>query len=662
MWSQAAIPFGSARSVKLDDFWIDRFEVTNRQFKEFVDQGGYSRRDYWREPFVEAGRSIPWEEAVVRFRDATGRPGPATWKSGTYPDGQADFPVGGVSWYEATAYAAFAGKSLPTMYHWYRAAALGRFADILTVSNFGGEGPAAVGSYDGLGPFGTYDMAGNVKEWCSNETDHRRFLLGGAWNEPRYMFADYDARGPFERAPGYGFRLAKYIRPLPAAVAAPVRIETLGRDVRKQTPVGDDIFAVYRRQYAYDRAPLNAVVEATEEAELWLKHTVAFDAAYGGERMRAFLFLPKNGSPPYQTVIFFPGADAFHLRSSRDMSIARADFIIRSGRALLYPVYKGTYDRPTSDEMGANAERELRIAWSRDLGRAIDYLETRSDIDPARLAFYGVSAGADAGVILTALEPRLKVSVLQGTGIGEGSVPEIDLLNYAPRVRIPTLLLNGRYDFETPFETAQRPLFDLLGAPAEHKRHAVFETGHALPIDDVAGEILPWLDRYLGPVVALIAPVDACEKRDSGVARPRLHDAFGAGWVAGDNQGLATPSQSAIDSFAALLAGNPVVLAPMDDVTDAPFRRLCRRLGAGVCVTEFARAEQLVHAATGVRRRTQLDESDRPTGIQIYGADARLLLKAAEVAAADAAGLRRHQLRLLGAAGDPARCRRWLVT
>ena len=76
-----------------------------------------------------------------------------------------------MSWYEAAAYAAFAGKSLPTIYHWYRAAGLGRFADILTVSNFSGKGPAPVGSYGGLGPFGTYDMAGNVKEWCWTETD-----------------------------------------------------------------------------------------------------------------------------------------------------------------------------------------------------------------------------------------------------------------------------------------------------------------------------------------------------------------------------------------------------------------------------------------------------------------------------------------------------------
>jgi eukaryotic-like serine/threonine-protein kinase len=498
----------------LDDYWIDRLEVTNRQFKEFVDQGGYQRRDLWREPFVEGGRSVPWEEAIRRFRDATGMAGPATWQSATYPDGQADFPVGGVSWYEAAAYAVFAGKNLPTFYHWYRAANLGRFADILTVSNFNEKGPAAVGSYTGLGPFGTYDMAGNVKEWCWNkahtaagsgrthDSNDRRFLLGGSWNEPRYMFADYDARGPFERAPGYGFRLAKYLRPLPGEVTAPVPIDTLLPDAEKRRPVSDLIFAVYRRQYSYDHGPLNAVVEATEEAESWVKQTITFDAAYGGERMRAFLFLPKIGSPPYQTVIFFPAGDALQLPSSRDISIARVEFVIRSGRALLYPVYKGTYERGMPGEMGRREERDLWIAWSRDLGRAIDYLETRPDVDRTRLAFYGISTGAAAGVILCALEPRLKTTVLQGAAMYEAA-PEIDPLNYASRVRIPTLMLNGRYDFESPFETAQRPLFNLLGSPAESKKHIVFEKGHALPVEDAARAILPWLDRYLGAVVHL---------------------------------------------------------------------------------------------------------------------------------------------------------------
>ena len=473
--------------------------MTNRQFKEFVDRGGYADRAYWREPFVESGRPLEWERAIERFRDATGRPGPATWKGGTYPDGQADFPVGGVSWYEAAAYAAFAGKSLPTFYHWYRAADLGRFADILAVSNFDERGPAPVGRYRGLGPFGTYDMAGNVKEWCWNAVpDSRRFLLGGAWNEAMYTFANADARGPFERAPMYGFRLAKYIHAIPDIVAAPIEIDRPRPHLPTKRPVSDDVFAVYRRLREYDATPLGAVIESTEETPIAVKVVIEFATAYDGARMRAHLFLPRTGSPPYQTVVFFPAGDAFVVRSSRDMSLRGLDFLLRSGRAVLFPIYKNTYERRSASVGGPHGERDLKIAWSRDLGRALDYLETRADVDRTRLAFYGVSAGGDAAVRLVALEPRLKAAVLQATGISDDAVPEVDAVDYAPRVRVPTLMLNGRYDFGLPVDTAQRPLFDLLGA--KDKMHRVLESGHKLPIDAVAAEIVPWLDRYLGPV------------------------------------------------------------------------------------------------------------------------------------------------------------------
>jgi eukaryotic-like serine/threonine-protein kinase len=492
--------FGHAGDV--GEFWIDRFEVTNRQFKTFVDAGGYQRLEYWREPFRDEQRTIAWTEAVGRFRDRTGRPGPATWTSGTYAEGEAELPVAGVSWYEAMAYAAFAGKRLPTMYHWYRAAGLGRFADILTASNFSGAGLASVGSYRGLGTFGTYDMAGNVKEWCSTATNGRRFLLGGAWNEPRYMFADYDARPPFDRSHGNGFRLAVYPATPPPEIFAPVDTDVLVQRGPHVSPVDDVVFQVYRRQYAYDRSPLQIAVEAKEETSDWTRHTVSFDAAYGGERVRAYLFIPKRGTAPYQTVIYFPPGDAFQLRSSREISLHWAKPIIASGRAFLHPIYKGTYERAAPERPGAHARRDLAIAWARDLGRAIDYLEERPDIDTTRLAFYGLSAGAEAGVILTALESRVKVSILQGAGLGLDEVPELDTANYAPRIRMPTLLLNGRYDFEIPFAAAQQPLYDLLGVAPGHKRHVVFETGHALPLDTVSGEILQWLDRYLGPVAA----------------------------------------------------------------------------------------------------------------------------------------------------------------
>ena len=88
---------------------------------------------------------------MTRFRDRTGRPGPATWALGEYPDGRADYPVTGVSWYEADAYASFAGKSLPTLYHWKLAAGHQFSQDIVPLSNFSGRDLAPVGAFKGMG-------------------------------------------------------------------------------------------------------------------------------------------------------------------------------------------------------------------------------------------------------------------------------------------------------------------------------------------------------------------------------------------------------------------------------------------------------------------------------------------------------------------------------
>jgi pimeloyl-ACP methyl ester carboxylesterase len=90
--------------------------------------------------------------------------------------------------------------------------------------------------------------------------------------------------------------------------------------------------------------------------------------------------------------------------------------------------------------------------------------------------------------------------VLQATGLEDGEQPELDVRNYAPRVHVPTLMLNGRYDFGAPVETSQRPLFDLLGVRAADKDLKLLDTGHALPGADVESLILAWLDKYLGPV------------------------------------------------------------------------------------------------------------------------------------------------------------------
>ena len=84
--------------------------------------------------------------------------------------------------------------------------------------------------------------------------------------------------------------------------------------------------------------------------------------------------------------------------------------------------------------------------------------------------------------------------------------PEVDGLNFAPRITIPVLMLAGRHDFLFPLETSQRPLFHALGTPEQHKRHVLFDSGHIAPrIQDLMREVLDWLDRYLGPVEPEVA-------------------------------------------------------------------------------------------------------------------------------------------------------------
>src|SRR5688500_9338924 len=88
------------------------------------------------------------------------------------------------------------------------------------------------------------------------------------------------------------------------------------------------------------------------------------------------------------------------------------------------------------------------------------------------------------------------------------------------------------------------------------------------------------------------------------------------------------PAAPPASTVAALYASFPVALAPMEDVTDHGFRAVCRGLGAELCFTEFIRAEHAVAGAAMYRRKAALPDGDRPTAIQIYGADATLLMEA----------------------------------
>jgi hypothetical protein len=484
------------------DYWIDKYEVTNRQYKEFVDAGGYRNRKFWTQPFIGQGHLLSFEEALQEFKDSTGQPGPATWEFGSFPEGKEDFPVNGVSWYEAAAYAEYAGKSLPTMYHWWRAAGstIG-YTYMARLSNFGRQGPARVGSHSGMSQHGAFDMAGNVREWTSTPVEGRRYILGGSWNDNGDMCMNPENLSPFDRSNVNGFRCIRPAAPIPQELLGARELSTVDRTA--VPPVSETVFQAYVDMFRYDHSDLMAVTEGIEDTAHWRKEKVSFNAAYGNERVTAYLFLPKTGKPAFQTVIYAPHLGALQVQNSENLQFPVMSFLMLSGRALMYPVYKGTYERGGGRlPSGKIEERDLVIQWGKDLSRSIDYLETRRDIDVSRLAYYGVSYGAFWGPVFTSVDHRFKTSVLVAGGLSPNiPSPEVDPVHYLPRDKTPILLIAGRTDYVLPVETHQEPIIRLSAAAPQDKRHVILNSGHEpSPFQDVIKEVIPWLDRYLGPV------------------------------------------------------------------------------------------------------------------------------------------------------------------
>ncbi|HKW00667.1 MAG TPA: protein kinase [Vicinamibacterales bacterium] len=499
---------GMVGPFPLAAYYIDRNEVTNREYQKFVDAGAYQKREYWTTAFMRDGREMTWEDAMALFRDSTGRPGPSTWQGGHYAAGQDDYPVSGLSWHEASAYAAFVGKSLPALAQWYPAAIprRGGSMDVVQDSNISKSQVAPVGSFPGLGPYGTYDMAGNVREWALTDTGTgTKFILGGAWHSQTYMFGDPEALSPFDRSPENGLRCVRNTAPLSAAVLAPVK--HLTRDFSRYTPVSDDVFRAYLAMYAYDRTPLEAKEEGVvAETDDWREEKITFNAAYDADRMAAYLFVPKHVRPPYQTVVFSPSARILNLHDSSTLGdIKFFDYIVQSGRAVLYPVLYGMYERQAKRPfVGAGQTIEYLTKRSKDLGRSLDYLDARPDIAKGQTAYLGVSMGSAEGVIFTTVsQSRLKAVILLDGGFFLDT-PHAggDQADFAPRLRAPVLMVNGKQDFVFSVEQSQDPLFRMLGAPPADKQHVVFETPHdvteARP--DLVKVVLGWLDKYLGRI------------------------------------------------------------------------------------------------------------------------------------------------------------------
>lgn len=166
------------KKIEVDGYYLDRYPVTNREYQKFVDAGGYEQLPLWDE--------VIWP-AMLQFVDRTGHSGPKTWENGHYPAGKEDHPVVGVSWFEASAYARWAGKHLPSDPEWVKAGVwpvtsegsrlMQRkfpWGDSMdrTLANLWGSGPGdtvPVSMHpEGMSVGGIQQMVGNVWEWTSS--------------------------------------------------------------------------------------------------------------------------------------------------------------------------------------------------------------------------------------------------------------------------------------------------------------------------------------------------------------------------------------------------------------------------------------------------------------------------------------------------------------
>jgi len=288
------IPGFTRDGVEYADYYMDRHEVTNAEFKEFVDAGAYSNPGYWPHPFELGGEELTFDEAMAHLEDQTGRPGPSTWRLGTYPDGRADYPVGGVSWYEAAAYAEWAGKALPSTLQWNRGRWYYRENSHVIVpnSNLGSDGPRPVGQNRAMTTLGVYDLVGNVREWCYNAVGGgQRATRGGAWTDAPFHIGWIIPKSPFDRDETHGFRLVRSDddETKLAALRDPVSA-TNQRDYTAEAPVPEAEFRVFERFYDYDPLPLDPMVEGRDSTEYWLREHISFDLPYG-ERGGAVLYL-----------------------------------------------------------------------------------------------------------------------------------------------------------------------------------------------------------------------------------------------------------------------------------------------------------------------------------------------------------------------------------
>jgi dienelactone hydrolase len=498
----------SRPATRFSPYLIDKNEVTNEQFKKFVDAGGYKNASFWAIPSLINGKPFDFEKAQKMFVDKTGFPGPSTWSNGNFPDGKAKFPVNGISWYEADAYAKFMNKKLPSVHQWAKAATPSRSGLVCPVSNFSKSETKEVPFSSIKSGYGLSDVAGNVREWCANATKDdltERAILGGGYDDDPYTFNDYYGQDAFNRSSSNGVRLVKDLTNNNLTLYTEV-IKKPFRNFLKLPKISKEIFDIYKRQFDYEAGPLDIKILKTDNSDPdYTYELIEYNAAYNNERMSGVLFKPKNIIGKAPAIVFFPGSNVIHTSEIEKVTLNQMSrSFIKMGYAFFYPIYKGTINRQDALKSDYADKTDLYkdhvIMWGKDMKRSIDVIESRSDLDASNLLYFGVSWGGEMANIMIPIENRIKRAVLLVAGLEfEEAKPEVEAASYTPYIKVPILMLNGKYDYFFPSETSQKPMFELIGTNKNDKYWYLHESSHTVPLDEFTKKVKIFLDKYSKP-------------------------------------------------------------------------------------------------------------------------------------------------------------------
>lgn len=325
------------------------------------------------------------------------------------------------------------------------------------------------------------------------------------------MYKDLTTISPMERSAHIGLRLMQTFGPVSDELLKPIT-PSLDERLVKREPMSDDAFAAMRFQFTVGaRTPVDVQVVKFAESDAWTAEEVTLTYARD-DVLNVYIVLPRGARQALQPVLYgFPGMGG-PVRPNRDVleHLRTADVVVAGGRALVMPIWMDQYQRAqpaTADpEVYADRFRREAVQFYQDGVRTIDYLATRNDMSAQAVGFMGVSNGSIAiAPPLLVMEGRIRAAVLASAGVWLWptpiATPSMDVVNYAPRILIPTLMINGRYDSVMPYELSQVRLFDLLGTPADDKRHVLFDVSHfTFPHSQLAKEVNDWFDKYLGLV------------------------------------------------------------------------------------------------------------------------------------------------------------------